>query len=134
MAKRLVKGIYRFIEFVLGFVIILILLLFIRLSKGPIDVKNLSSFILDSSISADAGIDVDMKNAVLELALSQGQLMKIHVDELSVLDKEGFALTIEKADVSFNPFWLLFGRFAPRSIELQKPYVQLDLSTPAKTV
>ncbi|MBP5534732.1 MAG: hypothetical protein J6Y03_04420 [Alphaproteobacteria bacterium] len=134
MAKKLLKCIYRLVEFALGFIIILTVLLFIRLSKGPIDIKDLSSFILGSSLSEDAGVKVDMKNAVLELALSQGQLMKIQIDELSVLDKEGFALTIEKADVSFNPFWLLLGRFVPRNIELEKPYVQVDLNASQPSV
>lgn len=132
MIKKIIKGLYRFIEFLLGFVIILTILLFIRLSNGPIDIKNLAAFVLDSSISEDAGIEINMKTASLELALSHGRLMDIKIDELSVTDKEGFALTIEKGKVSFNPFWLLLGRFAPRSVELEKPYVHLNLNTPAK--
>ena len=124
MAKKLVKGIYRFFEFLLGFIIILTILLFIRLSKGPIDIKNL----IESYVGENADTQIGMKDAVLEMALSEGQLMSVRINELSVLNKEGFALTVEKASVSFNPFWLLVGRFAPRAVELEKPYIHLNLA------
>ena len=124
----MIKGIYRVIEFILGFVIILTLLLVIRLSRGPIEIKNLTPVIVDALVSNEKGVEVNMENAFIELAFSRGRLMDIRLNELNVIDNEGFVLSVEKANISFNPFWLLLGRVVVRDIDLYKPYIQMDFT------
>ena len=74
-------------------------------------------------------VQVNIKDAYIELALSRGRLMDIRLDELEVSDADGFVLTVQKANVSFNPFWLLLGRLSLRDVELEKPYIQINLNT-----
>ncbi len=132
MAKKLFKGIYRTIEFILGFLIILILLLLIRLWSGPIEIKNLSPIIVGALANNEKDVQVDMQNAYMELALSRGRLIDIRLTELSVSDNDGFVLSVEQANIAFNPLWLLVGRVVVRDVDLYKPYIQMDLTASGK--
>ncbi|MBE6449745.1 MAG: DUF3971 domain-containing protein [Alphaproteobacteria bacterium] len=130
--KKTFKTFFRIFEFIIAFLIILLLLLFIRLSQGPIQIKNLTPQIIEALTDADKDVQVDMKNAYIELALSRGRLMDIQIQDLMISDNNGFLLNVEKANVSFNPFWLLIGRLSLRDIDLEKPYIQINLDTDVK--
>ena len=129
MAKKVFKTFFRIAEFLFGFVIILLLLLFIRLYQGPIEIKNLTPMIVDNFTSEEQDVQVSIKDAYIELALSRGRLMDIRLHELEISDTDGFILTVQDANVSFNPFWLLLGKLALRDINLERPYIQMNLAS-----
>ncbi len=128
MAKRLFKWFYKTIEFLTGFLIILLLMLLLRLWVEPLQIKNLTPLIVQAMVPADSDMEVKIDNAYVELALSRGRLLDVHLQQLTISSGDTFILNVENANVSFNPLSLLIGKVVVRDIFLQKPYVQLDLA------
>ena len=127
--KKLFKVICRTIEFILGFFIVMVLLLFFRLSIEPIHIQNLMPSLISMIKDSDSQTDVSMKDAYIELAFSKGRLMDVCLEDVLVSDKKDFILNVDKAHVSFNPFALLIGRIVVTDVAIDKAFVQVNVAT-----
>ncbi len=131
MAKAVFKFFYKLVEFILAFIIVLVLLLTVRLSQGPIRIDNLTQMII--GYLKPSGLQVNLKDAYLELAFARGRLCDIRLTELSAMDDQ-FVLSVEQANITVNPVALLMGRFVVRDVYLNKPFVQLNLEQKEETI
>ena len=88
--KKFFKGICKTFGFIFGFFVVVVLLLFFRLSIEPIHITNWVPSIVN--MAADSQMDVSVKDAYIQLAFSKGRLMDVCFEELLISDKKEFVL------------------------------------------
>lgn len=127
--KAMIKGFLKALKWLFVFLLVIILLLFFRLSIEPIHIQKLIPSIVNMAKDSDSKLEVSVSDAYLELAFSQGRLLDICLKDVTAKDDKDFSLTAQDAHVSFNPFALLVGRVIVTDIILNKPFVQVNLSS-----
>ena len=131
MTKK-VKFVLKLFKYVFLLFFTAVLLLVVRLSIEPIHIQNFIPKIVNTLKSQDSELDVSVKDAYIELAISKGRFIDIVLKETIVSDKKEFVLNADEARVSFNPFALLIGRVVVSDVVLNKFFVQADLTSSDK--
>jgi len=107
---------------------VLFLILFVRLAMGPIEIKPLTEFVLQSFQDKDSDIKIEFKTAFLELGLQRGHLLDIKLTDLSVLRADDSVLAnIPRANVSYSFLKLLKGQMIPSDVFIYQPYLDMNI-------
>ena len=107
---------------------VLFLILFIRLSMGPIEIKPLTQFVLDSLQSESSEDTIKFDTAFLELGLKRGHLLDIKLTNVFVLrPDETVIISVPEANVSYSFLKLLKGQLIPSDIFIYQPYLDMNI-------
>lgn len=133
MLKRWLKPVYKILEFLLAVFVIVILLIILRLSIGPVHIQDWIPSMVNVLKSEDSQLQVSVKDAYIALAFSKGRLMDVSLEEVVASSGHDFVFEGKKVNVSLNPFALLIGRVVISDVNLEKAFLQVDLSKQTQT-
>ena len=124
--RKILKKLFKVTKALVSIFALLFLILFVRLMIGPIEIKPLTEFVLESFQDKDSDIKIEFKTAFLELGLKRGHLLDIKVTDLSVLRSDGSELAnVPAANVSYSFLKLLKGQLIPSDIFIYQPSLDM---------
>ena len=114
-----------FWDYVSALSLILLLMLFWKLGKGPIEVNFLRPYIIQALTNDTSSYDLNVKSVNLELVHSV-QPIKIIAKDVSFKDKEdNYSVIAPRLALSFSTRALLKGLLAPSSINIENPKIKI---------
>lgn len=114
-----------FWDYVSALSLILLLMLFWKLGKGPIEVNFLRPYIIQALTNDTSSYDLNVKSVNLELVHSV-QPIKIIAKDVSFKDKnDNYDINAPRLALSFSTRALLKGLLAPSSINIENPKIKI---------
>lgn len=107
---------------------VLFLILFVRLLMGPIEIKPLTQFVLESLQDENTDMKIKFETAFLELGLKRGHLLDIKLTDVFVLrSDESVLANVPEANVSYSFLKLMKGQLIPSDIFIYRPYLDMNI-------
>ncbi|MBR5130027.1 MAG: hypothetical protein IKV03_02245 [Alphaproteobacteria bacterium] len=128
ISKKTIRLILRGVEITVALIIVLIGLLFWRLSVSPMNVDFLVPKLKEHFVPADLPVNIDINSIVLSAAVRDEGILHLQIKDLSVLRQDGTVITdLPDIEMSYGLWRILSLNYMPDALVLKNALLQAVL-------
>ena len=128
ISKKTIRLILRGVEITVALIIVLMGLLFWRLSVAPINVDFLVPKLKEHFVPTDLPVNIDINSIVLSAAVRDEGILHLQIKDLSVLRQDGTVITdLPDIEMSYGLWRILSLNYMPDALVLKNALLQAVL-------
>lgn len=128
ISKKTIRLILRGVEITVALIIVLMGLLFWRLSVAPINVDFLVPKLKEHFVPANLPVNIDINSIVLSAAVRDEGILHLQIKDLSVLRQDGTVITdLPDIEMSYGLWRILSLNYMPDALVLKNALLQAVL-------
>lgn len=128
ISKKTIRLILRGVEITVALIIVLMGLLFWRLSVAPINVDFLVPKLKEHFVPANLPVNIDINSIVLSAAVRDEGILHLQIKDLSVLRQDGTVITdLPDIEMSYGLWRILSLNYMPDALVLKDAFLQAIL-------